>query len=289
MVNGARLEYLDWGGEGPVLLLLPGVGNSAHIFDDLAPKLTPTFHVLGLSRRAHGRSEITAAGYGVDTLVADIQAFTSAKKFDNFVLMGHSFGGMEMTRFAQLHPGQVKALIYLDAAYDYRNISNLWSQDPVNINPSAAELKNIAAGRDWFQKHFGFWSEALETDTRIVNEQENGRLRLESMPPPIMGKLMTQLSNFKPDYRSFTFPVLAFYAQTQEHPFINSAPDSVKLKANEYWQTVFRPDQEKSIALLQAQKPDAIVVRMPETKHLCYIRDQDQQVILEQIKNLKIN
>ncbi|MEY2930036.1 MAG: hypothetical protein RL033_785, partial [Pseudomonadota bacterium] len=34
--NGVTLEVLDWGGRGPALLLLAGLGNSAHIFDDLA-------------------------------------------------------------------------------------------------------------------------------------------------------------------------------------------------------------------------------------------------------------
>ena len=35
----ATLEYLDFGGPNgaPALVLLPGYGNSAHIYDDIAP------------------------------------------------------------------------------------------------------------------------------------------------------------------------------------------------------------------------------------------------------------
>ena len=34
-VNGVRLHYLDWGGNGPVLLFLAGWGCTAHIFGSL--------------------------------------------------------------------------------------------------------------------------------------------------------------------------------------------------------------------------------------------------------------
>ena len=37
-VNGARLEYLDWGGSGSPLWFLAGLGSTAHIFEDLAPE-----------------------------------------------------------------------------------------------------------------------------------------------------------------------------------------------------------------------------------------------------------
>src|SRR5713226_1406607 len=38
--NGIRLHYLDWGGSGPPLILIHGLGQSPHFFDDLAPAFT---------------------------------------------------------------------------------------------------------------------------------------------------------------------------------------------------------------------------------------------------------
>ena len=40
-----RLEVLDWGGTGRPVVLLAGNGNTAHICDDFAPKLTNAYHV----------------------------------------------------------------------------------------------------------------------------------------------------------------------------------------------------------------------------------------------------
>jgi hypothetical protein len=34
-----KLEVLDWGGTGRNLVLLAGLGNTAHVFDSLGPKL----------------------------------------------------------------------------------------------------------------------------------------------------------------------------------------------------------------------------------------------------------
>jgi hypothetical protein len=41
--EGVRLEVLDWGGSGRPLVLLAGGGDTAHVFDDFAPKLRPAF------------------------------------------------------------------------------------------------------------------------------------------------------------------------------------------------------------------------------------------------------
>lgn len=49
--KGVSLEVLDWGGTGRPLVLLTGLADDAHIFDQFAPKLTARYHVYGISRR----------------------------------------------------------------------------------------------------------------------------------------------------------------------------------------------------------------------------------------------
>ena len=46
-----KLEVLDWGGSGRNLVLLAGLGNTAHVFDSLGPKLAAQYHVIGITRR----------------------------------------------------------------------------------------------------------------------------------------------------------------------------------------------------------------------------------------------
>lgn len=74
-VNGIRLHYLDWGGNGPRLIFLTGMGYSAYIFNKFAPRFTDQFHVLALTRRGQGDSDSPETGYDADTLTEDIRQF----------------------------------------------------------------------------------------------------------------------------------------------------------------------------------------------------------------------
>jgi non-heme chloroperoxidase len=82
--NDVTLEVLDWGGSGPPLVLLTGLGNDAHIYDNFAPKLTDTHHVYGITRRGFGASSAPDpsidGAYAADRLGDDVLAVLDALK-----------------------------------------------------------------------------------------------------------------------------------------------------------------------------------------------------------------
>jgi pimeloyl-ACP methyl ester carboxylesterase/anti-sigma regulatory factor (Ser/Thr protein kinase) len=119
--QNVKLEVLDWGGPstGRTLVLVPGLGNTAHIFDVLATKLTARYHVVGVTRRGFGDSSAPASGYGADRLGDDVLAVIDALKISQPVLAGHSLGGEELSSIGSRHPEKVAGLIYLDAGYSY--------------------------------------------------------------------------------------------------------------------------------------------------------------------------
>jgi non-heme chloroperoxidase len=119
------LEVLDWGGTGDALMLLPGDGNTAHVFDDFAPKLSDSFHVLAVTRRGSGASSQPDRGYDIERRTADLLRVAYELQLQQFHLAGHSIAGEEMTRFAWMHPGRVGGLVFLDAAYDRVELGRL--------------------------------------------------------------------------------------------------------------------------------------------------------------------
>src|SRR5207237_3647718 len=71
--RGVRIHYLDFGGSGPALLLVPGIGNTAHAYDGFASGLTDRFHVYAMTRRGFGESSHPSKGYDIPRLAQDIR------------------------------------------------------------------------------------------------------------------------------------------------------------------------------------------------------------------------
>jgi non-heme chloroperoxidase len=92
-------------------------GDTAHVFDDFAPKLTPSFHVYGITRRGFGESGFSSEGYGADRLGDDVLPVLDALKLEKPILVGHSLGGEELSSVATRYPNRVSALVYLEAGY----------------------------------------------------------------------------------------------------------------------------------------------------------------------------
>ena len=117
--ENVQLEVLDWGGSGRPIVLLAGLGNTAHVFDEFATKLTSHGHIYGITRRGYGASTLAESGYDVDRLGKDVLAVLDHLSIEKPVLIGHSIAGQELSFVASRHPGRVAGLVYLDAAYRY--------------------------------------------------------------------------------------------------------------------------------------------------------------------------
>lgn len=116
--RGVQLEVLDFGGTGSPILLLPGLGATAHSFDELAPLLARKHRVVAMTRRGAGYSSRPDFGYDTPRLAQDVLKVMDAMGLEKVVLVGHSIAGEELTWLGGHHPERFGALVYLDAAYD---------------------------------------------------------------------------------------------------------------------------------------------------------------------------
>jgi pimeloyl-ACP methyl ester carboxylesterase len=110
-----RLEALDFGGEGPGVLLLHGLAGTALEWEETALWLRETHRVVGLDQRGHGRSErrpgdVTPAGFVADAL-ATIESLSLAPT----LVVGQSLGGLIAFLAASERPDLVSALIIVEA------------------------------------------------------------------------------------------------------------------------------------------------------------------------------
>ena len=114
--EGVRLEVLDWGGQGRPLVLLAGLGNTAHVFDELAVELTRLGHVYGVTRRGFGGSSRPESGFEVERLGQDVVAVLDVLALDAPVLaayrawslrtLGYALPEAELRQIRNVDPGE---------------------------------------------------------------------------------------------------------------------------------------------------------------------------------------
>lgn len=276
--NGIKLHYLDWGGKGKVVLFLAGVGNSAHIFDDLAPKFTDRYHVLALTRRGHGKSDSPTTGYDLPNLVEDIRLFLDQLQIKRVTLVGHSFAGDEMTRFATLFPDRVDKLVYLDAAYDKADLSSpAFSKNPFPSPPPTKEERASVAGyRNWWTRNRGFWSEAVEADLRDTAVAPDGTIKGAISRETGQG-IFKNGTEYRPDYSKVNARALSIYV-TPSVPLWVPPDEASQTKAREFINNANLPYVRKNIKKFREEMRNGRVVEISNSHHYVFIKSADQVV-----------
>jgi len=114
-INNLNIHYLDWGGNSDKsLVLLPGLGGSAHTWDYLAQNLCDDFRVYALDQRGHGDSDHARDGYALVKYVFDMAEFAKTLALSKFELMGASLGGRHAIAYAGTYPDTVNHVIIVD-------------------------------------------------------------------------------------------------------------------------------------------------------------------------------
>lgn len=280
-VNGVRLAYLDWGGHGPGLLLLHGLGDSPHVFDELAPALTGRFYVVGLARRAHGRSE-RRGPYDIGTLVEDVRRFLDTLGWRQVVLVGHSMAGSEMVRFAALYPDRVRGLVLLDAAYDYdgdafaRSIGNY----PLGFTSGPADRASLQAFRAWFRASAwpGLpWSPAMDAEVRdVALPAPGGGVDYVMDDTTVARGFFSGLVGYRKEYEQVRAPSLAIVAGMYEGALLApDAPDSLRRKVDAWLAGYALPFARTSLAHYRAELRGGRVLELPESNHYVFLQRRD--------------
>jgi pimeloyl-ACP methyl ester carboxylesterase len=99
-----RIHVRDWGDPTlPPLVLVHGLRDHSHSFDDVARGLLDRFHVLALDLRGHGDSETTPY-YAFGHFTLDLHNLVRALRLEHPILVGHSMGGEIVVRLAGSFP-----------------------------------------------------------------------------------------------------------------------------------------------------------------------------------------
>lgn len=279
-----KLEVLDWGGTGQTLVLLAGLGETAHGFDHFAQGLAKHYHVYGITRRGFGESSSpppTQANYAADRLGDDVLAVLAAKHLTRPVLVGHSLAGEELSSIGSRDPNTVAGLVYLDAAYEYA----FYSPAKGDISLDAVTVRNELAA---FVEHEGLdtksLSSLLQQLPQLQKELEAQQARVAALaeppadPHPEFGPGEAILLG-QQEYTKVLCPVLAIYADPHD---LGPTPEYTATQ-RAAMTSLMAEHTRKHKSEFTAGVPSAKVIVIPNASHDVYnsneaevIRDIEQ-------------
>ncbi len=243
-VNGIRLHYLDWGGSGETLLFLTGMGCSARLFDQIAPRFTNKFR-------------------------------------EKAILAGHSLAGIELTYFTEKYPDKVLKLVYLDAVYEGKDRVEVLKNHALNdikppemkqefesIEEYAAYIKYLRP--DLAKIWSATWDESIIYD---LVKTPQGKFT-EKDTSSIAKQMIDGANGYNPQKANIQVPVLSFVAISNPIPPEFYTKEQKKLMF-EFHHEKWMPFKKKEMNMFINDIPQAKVIEIPESHHYCFITQEE--------------
>jgi pimeloyl-ACP methyl ester carboxylesterase len=138
VLTTAPLEAKDAKKTGATYVLIHGAWGGGYGYDSAAKALRAAghkVHVVALTGLGDRKQELSPA-ITLTTHINDVLAVIDHNKLNNFILVGHSYGGMIITAIASKRAAHIRSIVYIDAFLP-RDGEALW---------------DIAT--DWERKHY---------------------------------------------------------------------------------------------------------------------------------------
>lgn len=171
-----RLAFTEAGAsDGPVVVLLHGVGSSSDTWAELMPRLSSHRRYLMPDYRGHGGSDAPAGPYVVDDFVDDLVRLLDELGIERVSIIGFSIGAVIALSFALAEPERVASLVLLNsiagrtpAELDRARtrLALIRSTPPAELAPASAER--------WFTERFrAEHPELVEAELAIVSRVDH--------------------------------------------------------------------------------------------------------------------
>jgi non-heme chloroperoxidase len=232
--DGTEIFYKDWGAGQPVVFS-HGWPLTSDAWDTQMLFLCERGHrVVAHDRRGHGRSSQPPNGNDMDTYADDLAELIEARDLRDIVLVGHSTGGGEVTRYVGRHGTErVAKVVLLDAVVPLMLKTDA---NPKGI-PLAVfdQLRAAILGnrsqffRDWSAQFYGYNRKGAKASQGVLDA-----FWLQSMQGGVKGeydciKAFSE-TDFTEDLKKFDVPTLIAHGDDdQVVPIGASALLSTKL------------------------------------------------------------
>lgn len=144
VVDGIRFCYQECG-EGPTVVILPGLGTNIDFWQRTIPVLARSFHVIAVDPPGIGRSDKPDASYDLIWICDRLKAFLDARGVAHASFIGGSFGGHLAALLALRYSERVDKLVLMGS-------SGFWEKPGPLLRVAFALLWNDAIVADHMRR-----------------------------------------------------------------------------------------------------------------------------------------
>jgi proline iminopeptidase len=139
-----NLHYTIYGEGTPVLLLSGGPGISGAYFEPLAQALQQTYQAIVLDQRGTGTSilaEVNTSTINFDTYIQDLEDLRIHLELEQWVLLGHSWGGILSMAYASRYPDRVQTMVLVGSGGINTDFMKYYSSNIMGrLSPSERDM-----------------------------------------------------------------------------------------------------------------------------------------------------
>lgn len=218
--DGTQIYYKDWG-EGQPVVFSHGWPLSADAWDGQMLFLGQRgYRVIAHDRRSHGRSDQTWDGNDMNTYADDLAQLIQALDVRNVVLVGHSTGGGEVTRYIGRYGTSRVAKVVLVSAVPPLMLKTANNPKGTPIEAFDDLRKNTRDNRAQFFKDFSMPFYGYNRAGAQVSEGVREYFWLQGMMASIKGAYdcIKQFSetDFTDDLKKIDVPTLAIHGDDDQ-------------------------------------------------------------------------
>jgi pimeloyl-ACP methyl ester carboxylesterase len=107
------VAYRDFGGQGPAVMLVHGLGGNLAHWGRVAPLVQERYRLIAIDLPSHGASTAPAV-YSFDHDLGAVDEVRQRLSLDRPALVGHSYGGMLAVSLGASRPGDYRVVVNID-------------------------------------------------------------------------------------------------------------------------------------------------------------------------------
>lgn len=153
-VGGYKLHIIDKGEGEPVVVIDPGMGCNSLSWGLVYPEIAKFTRVVVVDRAGYAWSDTSTLPRTSENIVKELHTLLHNGNIPGpYILVGHSFGGVNVRLYASKYPQDVAGVVLVDSSHeDQFKEGSIWSK------PSAQEESFIEKSKEYLDE----WTECVE-------------------------------------------------------------------------------------------------------------------------------